>query len=198
MKTRQKLFYQAKLMKVPKGMTEEQVLQTIQKVVRRIAHKFKFGYYDYDDICQEGTIIALEGLNRYDGRHPLENFLAVHVSNRLKNFKRDNFCRQESISPSGETKASWDLRNNTKRFLMEPLDITEIRDERESNMKVGNDFIDTVEQRELIDIIDRKLEVSMRSDYLRMLNGVYVPKTRREQIIDAVVTIVMEYTDEKG
>jgi len=195
---RQKLFYQAKLMKVPKGMTEEQVLQTIQKVVRRIAHKFKFGYYDYDDICQEGTIIALEGLSRYDGRHPLENFLAVHVSNRLKNFKRDNFCRQESISPSGDNKASWELRNNTKRFLMEPLDITEIRDEREVNMSVGNDFIDTVERRELIDIIDRKLEVSMRSDYLRMLHGVYVPKTRREQIIDAVVAIVMEHTNEKG
>ena len=81
---------------------------------------------------------------------------------------------------------------------MEPLDITEIRDEKEPNMSIGNEFVDTIEQRELIDIIDRKLEVSMRSDYLRMLNGVYVPKTRREQIIDAVVTIVMEYTDEKG
>ena len=179
-------------------MTEEQVLQTIQKVVRRIAHKFKFGYYDYDDICQEGTIIALEGLSRYDGCHPLENFLAVHVSNRLKNFKRDNFCRQESISPSGDTKASWELRNNTKRFLMEPLDIADIRDEREPNMKVGNDFIDGVERRELIDIIDKKLEVSMRSDYLRMLHGVYVPKARRKQIINTIIAIVVEHTDEEG
>ena len=179
-------------------MTEKQVLQTIQKVVHRIAHKFKFGYYDYDDICQEGTIIAMEGLNRYDGHRPLENFLAVHVSNRLKNFKRDNFCRQESISPSGDTKASWETRNNAKRFLMEPLDIAEIHDEKESSMKVGNHFIDTIEEKEIIEIIDKKLEVSMRSDYLRMLHGVYVPKTRREQIIDAVMVIIMENTDEEG
>ena len=185
-------------MKVPKGMTEEQVLQTIQKVVRRIAHKFKFGYYDYDDICQEGTIIALEGLSRYDGRRPLENFLAVHVANRLKNFKRDNFCRQESISPSGDNRSSWEFRNNTKRFLMEPLDIAGVRDEKESSMKVDNDFIDMIERKELISIIDKKLDVSMRSDYLLMLHGVYVPKTRREQIVEAVVAIIREHTDEKG
>jgi len=80
---------------------------------------------------------------------------------------------------------------------MEPLDIADVRDERESNMKIGNDFIDGVEQQELIDIIDRKLEVSMRSDYLRMLHGVYVPKTRRKQIINTIVTIVVEHTDEK-
>ena len=81
---------------------------------------------------------------------------------------------------------------------MEPLDIAGIRDERESSMKVGNDFIDGVERRELIDIIDKKLEVSMRSDYLRMLHGVYVPKARRKQIINTIVAIVVEHTDEEG
>jgi len=81
---------------------------------------------------------------------------------------------------------------------MEPLDIAGVRDEGESSMKVGNDFIDMVERKEIISIIDKKLDVSMRSDYLRMLHGVYVPKARREQIIEAVVAIIREHTNEEG
>ncbi len=175
-------------------MTEEQVLQTIQKVVYRTANKYKFGYYDYDDICQEGFIIAMEGLERYDGVRPLENFLAVHVSNRLKNFKRDNFCRQESISASG---SSW-LLNDTKRFLMEPLDISSIRDEKESGMSTDDNFIADIETKEIVSVIDKYLDVSMRSDYLRMLHEVYVPKHRREQIIETITNIIREHADEEG
>jgi DNA-directed RNA polymerase specialized sigma subunit len=182
-------------MKVPKGMTEEQVLQTIQKVVRRVAHKYKFGYYDYDDICQEGFLIAIEGLERYDGLRPLENFLAVHVSNRLKNFKRDNFCRQEKISPSGVMREN---RNNSKRFLMEPLDISNIRDDRESKMRISDDFVIDIENKEIVHIVNRHMDISMRSDYLRMLDGVYVPKPRRVQILASVYQIVEEYIDEEG
>ena len=176
-------------------MTEEQVLQTIQKVVQRVAHKYKFAYYDYDDICQEGFLIAMEGLDRYDGRRPLENFLAVHVSNRLKNFKRDNFCRQETISPSGNYRSSWENRNNSKRFLMEPLDISNIRDEHESKMSMGDDFVIDIENKEIVNIINRHMDISMRSDYLRMLDGVYVPKPRRIQIIEVVHQIIEEYLD---
>ena len=32
----------------------------------------------------------MEALNRYDEARPLENFLSVNLSNRLKNFVRDN------------------------------------------------------------------------------------------------------------
>lgn len=175
-------------------MTEEQVLQTIQKVVYRTANKYKFGYYDYDDICQEGFIIAMEGLERYDGVRPLENFLAVHVSNRLKNFKRDNFCRQEAIPSSG----SLAFRNNSKKFLMEPLDISLIRDEKEPRMRTSDDFIYDVETKEIINVIDKYLDVSMRSDYLRMLHEVYVPKHRREQIIETITNIIREHANEEG
>jgi len=167
-------------------MTEAQVVETIQKVVKRVAHKYKFGFYDYDDICQEGFLIAMEGLQRYDGDRPLENFLAVHVSNRLKNFKRDNFCRQQSIPSSGVQLE----RNNTKRFLMEPLDISNVRDENESNMRVDDNFVAYIEQKEYMQIIDKELDVSMRSDYLRILHGVYVPKPRREQILNEINNII--------
>ena len=70
-------------------MTEQEVVDTINKVVSRYAHRFRFGYYDADDIKQEAFIIAMEALDRYDNDGPLESFLAVHVKNRLSNFKRD-------------------------------------------------------------------------------------------------------------
>ena len=78
-------------MKIPKGMTEEQVLKVIDKIADRYAYKFRFGYFEADDIRQEAKIIAMDALDRYEEGRPLENFLAVHVKNRLNNFKRDKY-----------------------------------------------------------------------------------------------------------
>ena len=82
-------------MKIPKGMTEKEVTETINKVADRYAYKFQFGFYTPDDIRQEAFIIAMEAMDRYDESRPLENFLAVHVKNRLNNFKRDKYYRQQ-------------------------------------------------------------------------------------------------------
>ena len=78
-------------MKIPNNMTEEQVMKTIMLVVNRTASKYTFYGYDSDDIKQEAFIICMDALNRYDSKRPLENFLAVHLSNRLKNFTVDWF-----------------------------------------------------------------------------------------------------------
>jgi DNA-directed RNA polymerase specialized sigma24 family protein len=170
-------------------MTETEVLATITKVVNRIAHKYRFGYYDIDDIKQEAFIIAMEAMDRYDDGRPLENFLAVHISNRLKNFKRDNFFRPDYIPPSGKITND----NNTKRFLMEPLDIDNIRDEHERNMRGDENIVDELAQKELMDIVDTSLDMGLRGDYLRILHGVYVPKPRREQIYESIMHILREH-----
>ena len=159
------------------------------KVVNRIAHKYRFGYYDIDDIKQEAFIIAMEAMDRYDEGRPLENFLAVHISNRLKNFKRDNFFRPDYVPPSGKITND----NNTKRFLMEPLDIENIRDEHERNMRGEENIVDELAKKELMDIVDTSLDMGLRGDYLRILHGVYVPKPRREQIYEAIMQILREH-----
>ena len=170
-------------------MTEADVLATITKVVNRVAHKYRFGYYDIDDIKQEAFIIAMEAMDRYDEGRPLENFLAVHISNRLKNFKRDNFFRPDYVPPSGKITND----NNTKRFLMEPLDIENIRDEHERNMRGEENIVDELAKKELMDIVDTSLDMGLRGDYLRILHGVYVPKPRREQIYEAIMQILREH-----
>ena len=180
-------------MKIPKGMTEKEVLEIINKVASRYAHKFRFGYFEADDIRQEAVIIAMEALERYEEGRPLENFLEVHVKNRLNNFKRDKYYRQSKVDSNTQEK-----HNNSKKFLMEPLDISNIRDEKEDNMRVEDDFVIDFEQQEVLRIIDQNLDVSLRSDYLRIKDGVYVPKPRRKQIYEEIDMILRENGYEEG
>lgn len=78
-------------MPVPTGIPTEEVLRIIERVVGPLSIKFKFGSYDVEEIKQEATIIAWEAIVKsYDESRPLENFLRVHVRNRLLNFKRNN------------------------------------------------------------------------------------------------------------
>ena len=180
-------------MKVPKGMKESEVLEVINRICNRYAHKFKFGYFTPDDIRQEAFIIAIDALERYDESRPLENFLAVHVKNRLNNFKRDRYYRQQKIQND-----NIDQLNNSKRHLMDTLDISSIRDEKEQNMRLEDEFIDKIANEELLEIIDAHLDVSLRSDYLRIRDGTYVPKPRREQIIEEITEILKDHGYEEG
>jgi len=181
-------------MRVPKGMTESEVLEVINKICDRYAYKFQFGYFEPDDIRQEAFIIALDALDRYEEGRPLENFLAVHVKNRLNNFKRDKYYRQNK-KKDDDRQAQL---NNSKKFLMEPLDISNIRDENERNMRDDNDFVELIANSELLSIIDEKLDVAYRSDYLRMRDGAYVPKPRREEITQEINKILGETGFEEG
>ena len=167
-------------MKIPRGMTEQEVIETITKVVDRQAAKFRFGYYEIEDMRQEAFIIAMDALDRYDEKRPLENFLAVHVNNRLKNFKRDNFYRMDNE------------KHESKKLIMDPIDISRVRDEREKNMKCDDNFTEGLEVDEIVSIIDKHLDITMREDYLKMMNNVYVPKPRREQVQEAILSIMRE------
>ena len=57
-------------MKIPKNMTEAQVLSSIDAIVNRIAPKYTFYGYDVEDIKQEAFIICFDALNRYDENAP--------------------------------------------------------------------------------------------------------------------------------
>lgn len=70
-------------------MTEPEVLEILERVVQRFKNKYKFGYYSEDDIMQEAYIMCLDALERFDGNRPLENFLSVHLRNRLHNLRRN-------------------------------------------------------------------------------------------------------------
>lgn len=207
-------------MRVPNGYTEEQVLAIIETIVNKLAYSYKFGYYDVDDIKQEGRILAIEVLNKevFDNTRPLENFLYTHLRNRYSTLKRDKFSRLQSPCPSCPffdpnnlkschgnqcsafadkmecTKwAIWINRNAAKRNLVEPLDISNINGENEKNMESRDSIGNGVELKEITEVINAKLDVKLRADYLRMKSGVKLPKHRASKVKKAVLAILEEY-----
>jgi len=168
---------------IPSGMTADQVVRQIEKVVKRIAPKYTFYGYTVDDISQESFIICMEALPRYDATRPLENFLSVHLSNRLKNFVRDNhFTNTEDTN---------------KVRVMKPAQL----DHEHSLVDQRNLFAideNSIDYGEMSKVIDKKLPAQYRLDYLKMQNEVYVSRQRKEEIVIVIREILTENGYEKG
>lgn len=192
-------------MKIPKGYTEEQVVEIIEKISRRLANKFKFGYHEVDDMKQQAALFAWEGLENYDNVRPLENFLWVHVHNRLYNFKRNNFSRLDKPCLSCplnayinnqctlykdlndcEYYAKWNERNEIKKSLMSTKEHQEVIDIRESQS-------DQVDYKEILDLIDKNIPLSMREDWIRYSHKLKLSKTKRTNLTNLIIIILKEY-----
>lgn len=166
-------------MKIPKNMTEQELIDQIQIVVDRISPKYTFSGYDIDDIKQEAFMICMDALKRYDQKRPLENFLAVHLSNRLKNFVRDNFYTKDEAD---------------KKKVLAPQQLS-------YEDYVPEDYFDDdnhIDAKDMQKIIDKFLPVEHRADYLKILSDVYVPKKRRNEVISIIKNILSENGYEKG
>lgn len=163
-------------MKIPKNMTEQEVIDQINIVCNRIAPKYTFYGYTVDDIKQESFIICMEALNRYDEARPLENFLSVNLSNRLKNFVRDNHFTVDN--------------NIERQKVYQPAQL----EHEDSLVKFEEDTLfDDIDKNIIIEVIDNYLPATMRMDYLKMINDVYITKTRREEIMLAINELLAEY-----
>ena len=160
-------------MRVPKGMTEEEVIDQITIVVNRIAPRYTFYGYTVNDIKQEAFIICMDALHRYDNTRKLENFLSVNLSNRLKNFVRDNHFTTNDCAGRINVLRPAQLDNED---LLEEVCIDD----------QGYD----IDMKDMIGIVNRDLPPSMRMDYLRMINDVYIPISRKEDIKVTIKTIL--------
>ena len=162
-------------MKIPKNMKEEEVINVIENVINKIAPKYTFKDYDLDDIKQESFIICIDSLNRYDGKRPLENFLSVHLSNRLKNFIRDNHYVKDNIH---------------KKKIKSPQYIVD-----DNYINTDYDLESEIINKEIFDKIDEELPANLREDYLKILNNISITKQRKEKLFDTIKRIL---TDEEG
>ncbi len=196
-------------MQIPKGKTEKEVLDIIANVANRLARKFMFGYHSFEDMKQQATLHALKGLDNYDGVRPLENFLWVHVRNRLYNDKRNNFARPDipcytcpfynirlkSKCDEYVDKMECDIyqssyvRNEAKKNLMSTTTIDNILIDNEKNMKLYDDNFET---KELLDIIDTNISVDFREDWIRLKEGLKLPKIRKDKLLGEIYIILEE------
>lgn len=188
--------------KVPDGHTEQEILAAIEKSVRILAPSFVFGYYSVDDIEQQARLFGLQAVEGWDTSRPFANFAYTHIRNRLINFRRDKLrrndppCRKchagQYCTSEGACRhyREWAARNNTKANLMRPLDLQRVADERESRTRCESEAEQGVELAELLGRIDAELPVELRSAYLRMREGLSVPRGPRAQVMELVQRVM--------
>lgn len=162
--------------KAKREVTNEQI-QTIQAVVKRVCHKYVFGYFSVEDIQQEAFIIGYKAVEEiWDGKRPLENFLSIHIPNRLKNFKRDNYYRLDI--PDIDSKRN--KNNNNKKKLMEATELFEF------DLTENNSVLDKLVDSEFWSTVYNSMPNFVKSDFKRLLNNVSIPSKRRNQVLNFV------------
>ncbi len=183
----------AKTTKLPNNVDEAEFLKVLDNISKRLGHKFKFGYHEFDDMKQQAAIFAMEGLEKYDNSRPLENFLWTHVRNRLFNYKRNNYqrpdkpcltcpffdklyqcsknqCSKFSDKSECELYTSWSNRNDTKKNIMQPGYIE--HDPQHS----ATHFTSLIQNQEIIKFLDENIISEHRETYLKLKHGTKIPK----------------------
>lgn len=179
--------------KLPNNVSNEKFLEVLDNISKRLGHKFRFGYHDFEDMKQQAAIFALEGLERYDNTKPLENFLWTHVRNRLFNYKRNNYqrpdkpcntcpffdktykcsnnqCSKFTNKTDCDLYAAWASRNEAKKNIMQPTYI------EQDPLNKKSDFFSNIQNLEIINFLDTHITAEYRESYLRLKSGEKLPK----------------------
>lgn len=200
-------------MRIPDGMTETEVLDIFRRVIKKLSFKFRFGVHSSEDIAQQGMVYAIEAMDRFDASRPLENFIYIHVRNRLFNFKRNNYFRLELpccrcpikswIAPEGckaftdrmecELYKGWAERNTIRKNLTNVLEYGQIRDSGEKNMHYGDNAAVKLNSKEILALIDKELPISMRKNYLKRLSGEKISKKDSQELEETIISLIKKY-----
>lgn len=203
--------------KLPNGVTEDEFLIVLDNISKRLGHKFKFGYHDFDDMKQQAAIFAMEGLEKYDNSRPLENFLWTHVRNRLFNYKRNNYQRPDKPcltcpfydkllkqSTSACTKYTnkdecdlyrgWLARNDTKKNIMVPQSIDNTMETvKKNNATQDPSFLNG--NKEIISFLDQHIvKPEHRETYLKLKNGSKINKPSLDKLKEYVSELMKEFS----
>lgn len=198
------------------GVTEEEFLEVLNNISKRLVHKFRFGYHDIDDMKQQAAIFAMEGLEKFDNTRPLENFLWTHVRNRLFNYKRNNYqrpdkpclscpfydllykesnnqCSKYKNKDDCELYFSWSERNNSKKNIMTFQSI-ENTFEKEDN----KDPLDIIKNKEIISYLDNHIvKPEFRENYLRLKNGLKLNKPLLEKLKNHIMELMKDFNHDR-
>ena len=143
-------------------MTETEVLDTITLVCNRVKNKYKVTISDSDDVFQEAFLECVRAMERYNGKHPLENFLMVNLHNRMHNFRRNMLNRElKTINLEIGEEPSYEVQPDKLKYFR--------------------------------GVIDAELSVDMRHDYLRMRDGVRIPRIRQRKLYEELRKLAEEF-----
>ena len=191
-----------------KQVSDAEFLEVLDKITKRLAHKFKFGYHSAEDMKQQAAIFALEGLKNYDYKRPLENFLWTHVRNRLFNYKRNNYQRPDKpcltcplydpnykVSDNQCSKfidkkecdpyAAWAKRNDAKKNIAKPSYVDDL-----SLLSFSNS---SHESAEIVSFLDSNIRSEYRESYLKLKHNQKINKSELNKLKKHIVEIMKEH-----
>jgi hypothetical protein len=120
----------------------------------------------------------MDALKRYDENRPLENFLSVNLSNRLKNFVRDHhFVKND---------------NGDRVKVLQPAQLDYEHTIADEEGKPGMSY-DDLDIKNMVELINEHLPASIRMDYLRIIHDVYITKQRRDEVLELIEDILKEH-----
>ncbi len=169
-------------------MNEEQIVEILTKVSRRIAKnkKYIFDGHEEIDIVQRGIYEGLKAIKKglYDAKkgngatpeESLERFMTIHIRRRLSNYKRD-MMRKNFGGVNNE--------------FINPISL------ESANMVCSADVIDHADKimhDEMIVRIKSALSSSpeMLTDFYRLMDGSQLPSQRKIKLRQRVIEILEE------
>ncbi|NBX73236.1 MAG: sigma-70 family RNA polymerase sigma factor [Alphaproteobacteria bacterium] len=190
-----------------KAVSDDEFLAVLDKITKRLAHKFKFGYHSIEDMKQQAAIFALEGLKNYDHKRPLENFLWTHVRNRLFNYKRNNYqrpdkpcltcplydaaykvsnnqCSKFIDKKECEPYASWAKRNDAKKNIAKPSYF--------EDLNLASSPNGSHEHNEIVNFLDKNIRSEYRESYLKLKHNQKINKSDLNKLKKHIMEIMEE------
>lgn len=175
----------------------QELLETASPVIEKLAKSRSvngaFAYYDSKDIYQEIWCMCLEAMDRYDPTiGPIENYLVRHVTNRLKNLKRDRYFRPGSDIPtSGLARTRMNLVNAL------PLDCGDIAEHGVllCSASIGADPVDHVLCAETLLYIRERLPENLSEPFEELVGNNKVRNPLAEEVRQEVAKILSERDD---
>ena len=76
---------------------------------------------------------------------------------------------------------------------MQPIGIDGVVGEKEDNMQIDNNALDLIMRKEIIDLINIKIPIDMRHDWIRLINGIKLPKNHRTKLEQKIFKILKEH-----
>ena len=171
---------------------EREIVRTITKIAHNLAFDFRFGFFTLEDAEQQGVMNGLAAIAKgsYDVNRPLGGFMAVHIKNRLHNWKRDNFMRPQKPCSCCEAFGSpaepcerwieWNKFNKSKAALARTSHAPEEHNPAERGVSPHAAFFKEVEGFAL------GLPHHLRNDYLRLKEGVVLSAERTEAVYGVI------------
>ncbi len=176
--------------------TLDKAYPIIDKLAKSRSRNGGFAYYEPSDVYQEIWGMCLDAMDRYDPTTgPIENFLVIHVTNRLKNIKRDKYFRPGfDMVSSGLARTRMDLVNAL------PLG----SDEMAENCSVwcstpaGVDPVGHILCDETITYITGRLPESLKEAFESLINNNRIRSVIRDEVRQKVAEILADRDEHVG